>query len=125
MKGFTLIEVMVVVVIIGLLASFGGYHVFRSKLEAERRIAQAKCKEYYDMAHMWQMQGPSKALPGSLDDMSAPIRPGERDFLRPDADPWGNAYVLEGDGGDVRVRSFGEDRQEGTDDDLVWPEVAR
>jgi hypothetical protein len=74
------------------------------------------------MAHMWQMQSPGRALPRDLDEMCAPIRPGERDFLDAVADPWGNPYVLEADGKDVRVRSLGEDRQDGTDDDLAWPE---
>jgi general secretion pathway protein G len=122
MRGFTLIEIMVVVVIVGLLASFGGYHVIQSHRHGQREIARTTCKEYYDAAHMWQMQSASKRLPASLDEMCVPIRPGERDFLQPVSDPWGNPYVLEPDGKDVRVRSWGEDMQEGTDDDLVWPE---
>jgi general secretion pathway protein G len=123
MRGFTLIEIMVVVVIIGLLATFGGYHVIQSDRYGKRQIARTKCKEYYDAAHLWEMQ--TRRLPQSLDEMAAPIRPGERDFLRPVSDPWGNAYVLEADGNDVRVGSWGEDRQEGTDDDLAWPEEER
>jgi hypothetical protein len=114
---------MVVVVIIGLLATFGGVHVMRSFLHGQREIALAKCKEYYDQAHLWEMQ--TKKLPGSIEDMAAPVRPGERDFVRPVPDPWGNAYVLEADGRDVRIRSWGEDREEGTDDDLVWVEDER
>jgi general secretion pathway protein G len=123
MRGFTLIEIMVVVVIIGLLASFGGYHVIQAHRDGERRIARAKCKELYDQVHLWRMQ--TQRLPESLADMAAPVRPGERDFVQLTPDPWGNAYALEREGADVRVRSCGEDGLEGTDDDLLWPEEAR
>lgn len=122
MKGFTLIEVMVVVVIIGLLASFGGYHVFRSKLEAERRIAQAKCKEYYDDAMNWRTMSDSKKLPESLEEMEQPIRPGEPDFTKIVDDPWGNKYVLEKEGNKIRIVCWGPDGQEGTEDDIMYPE---
>ena len=122
MRGFTLIEIMIVVVIVGLLATFGGRHIIESDRHAKREIARTKCKEYYDAAHLWQMQGASKRLPRDLAEMCVPIRPGERRFLLPVSDPWGNPYVLEPDGNDVLVRSWGEDLQEGTDDDLVWPE---
>ncbi len=123
MKGFTLIEIMVVVVIVGLLATFGGYHVVQSFIYGQQEIARTKCKEYYDKAHLWQMQ--KQKLPGSLEDMTAPIRPGERGFTDLVPDPWGNAYVLERDGADVRVSSWGPDGQDGTEDDLVWPEGER
>jgi general secretion pathway protein G len=122
MRGFTLIEIMIVVVIVGLLASFGGHHIIGSHREAQRRIARTKCKEYYDAAHLWQMQSESKRLPRDLDEMCVPLRPGERRFLMPVSDPWGNPYVLAPVGSDVQVRSWGEDLEEGTDDDLVWPE---
>jgi general secretion pathway protein G len=123
MRGFTLIEIMVVVVIIGLLASFGGYHVIRAHQDAERRIARAKCKELYDQAYLWRME--KQRLPASLEEMAAPIRPGERDFVQLSPDPWGNAFALERDGADVRVRSHGPDGEEDTDDDLFWPPEER
>ncbi len=122
MRGFTLIEIMVVVVILGLLATFGGYHVIQSYRHGSEEIARAKCKEYYDKAHLWQMQ--KQKLPESLDEMTAPLRPGERGFTDLVRDPWGNAYVLERDRNDVSIRSWGEDGRGNTDDDIVWPEDA-
>jgi len=118
--GFTLIEIMVVVVIIGLLATFGGYHIIESGRHGQREIARAKCKEIYDKAHLWQMQ--KRRLPESLEEMAAPMRPGERKFMRLETDPWGNPYALERDGTDIRISSRGEDGLEGTDDDAFWPE---
>ena len=61
----------------------------------------------------------------------SPLRWGYEAALGPAAgpgfgvDPWGNAYVLERDGADVRVSSCGPDGQDGTDDDIVWPEEER
>lgn len=84
-------------------------------------IALSKCKEYYDMARVWRIL--FRRLPESLEEMQAPLRPGEAAFAEVVDDPWGNRYVLERDGEDVRVRSLGPDGRPGTDDDIVYPYV--
>jgi hypothetical protein len=90
----------------------------RMRLQVE--IASAFCKDYYDSAKTWRMI--KKKYPDSLEEMAAPLRRGEEDFLRVEDDPWGNPYVLKRKGNQLRVYSWGPDGKEGTDDDVVYPE---
>ena len=50
----------------------------------------------------------SKQRPASLSELGVKAR-----------DPWGNAYVLESEGEQMSVRSFGPDGKANTGDDLV------
>lgn len=119
-RGFTLVEIMVVVVIVGLLAAFAGPKIWSMLGFGQVAIAEAKCKEYYDQATFWRTV--NKKYPESLEDMEAPLRPGEGpNYTEVIEDPWGNNYVLERDGNKIRVVSWGPDGQEGTDDDLMYP----
>ena len=119
-RGFTLVEIMVVVVIIGLLAAFAGPRIWAMLGFGQQSIAEAKCKEYYDQATFWRTV--NKKWPDSLDDMEAPLQPGaDKNFTEVVEDPWGNNYVLERDGKSIKVVSWGEDGQEGTDDDIQYP----
>jgi general secretion pathway protein G len=119
-RGFTLVEIMVVVVIVGLLAAFAGPRIWAMLGFGQRNIAETKCKEYYDQAMMWRTI--NKKLPESLEDMETPLEPGsESNFIEVVDDPWGNKYVLEKDGNRIRVVCWGPDGQEGTDDDISYP----
>lgn len=119
-KGFTLIEIMVVVVIIGLLATLVGPRIWAMLGFGQQSIAETKCKEYYDNAKTWKMV--NKKYPNSLEEMEAPLKRGDGDnFIRVEEDPWGNPYVLEVDGRKIYIRSWGPDGSEGTEDDIVYP----
>jgi general secretion pathway protein G len=123
-RGFTLVEIMVVVVIVGLLAAFAGPRIWSMLGFGQQSIAETKCKEYYDQATFWRTV--NKKFPDSLEEMEAPLRPGDAvNFIELVEDPWGNQYVLLKDGKSIRVSSFGPDGQEGTEDDIVYPEEKR
>ena len=94
-------------------------HVYN--VPGQRRLARNRCKEYYDAAHLWRTV--KRRYPSSLKEMEAPLRAGEGNYMRIAKDPWGNEYHLEIDGPKLRVWSWGHDAQEGTDDDISYPEI--
>ncbi|MHC4550194.1 MAG: prepilin-type N-terminal cleavage/methylation domain-containing protein [Planctomycetota bacterium] len=118
-RAFTLIEIMVVVAILGLLAMLASRHVWRAESEGQKRITLAKCRQYHDAVHMWRMYR-GGGFPESLEELEAPLHPGEKGFLRLDDDPWGQPYRLERDGADVRICSNGPDRESDTADDICY-----
>ena len=104
-NGFTLIEILVVVVIIGLLAMLVVPHVWITAEEAKIQLARTKCVQYHDSVKLWLLFRPDAGYPISLAEMEEPLRDGQEDFLRVDPDPWGGDYRLEYDLPKIRVCS--------------------
>ncbi len=121
-RGFTLIEIMVVVVIIGLLAALVGPEVWSLLAAGQDDIAEAQCERYYNLVTTWKLLTKSKQIPASLYDLEAPLKEGAGPFAKIEPDPWGGEYFIEPEGGRFRIISPGEDGVDGTDDDIVYPE---
>jgi general secretion pathway protein G len=111
----TLIEIMIVVVIMGMLATAAGIAVMSSKKEADLRMARTDINNLAQVAEAYQLLRGAGECP-TLTQME------EAKLLRRGTngeDPWGSSYEVVCDDDEVNVRSLGPDRERGTPDDIA------
>ncbi len=118
-SGFTLIELMVVMVIIGLLAALVVPKFFGHVDKALQQDAQAQIELLGQALDLFRLE--HRKYPTTEEGLVA-LRP----FLKKDVpkDPWGNAYVYRfpGENGEYDLISLGADKAEGgeeTNKDIV------
>ena len=121
-SGFTLIEIMVVVVILGLLAALVVPRIGPQVAEAQRTTAQTQIRSLEDALEMYRLHNgfyPSTqqgldALVKAPTTSPVPKRYAEGGYIKkvPD-DPWGNPYIDRNDNGRIRIISTGPDGEEG------------
>ena len=124
-SGFTLIEIMVVVVILGLLAALVVPRIGPQVAEAQRTTAATQIRSIEDALEMYRMhsgfypttQQGLEALVTAPTTSPVPKRYADGGYLKklPD-DPWGNPYVYRNDGGHITIKSYGPDGEESDDD---------
>ncbi len=121
-KGFTLIEIMVVVVILGLLAALVVPRIGPQVAEAQRTTAQTQIRSLEDALEMYRMHNgfyPSTqqgldALVTAPTTSPVPKRFAEGGYLKKvPEDPWGNPYVYYNRDGRIQIISYGPDGEEG------------
>ncbi len=124
-RGMTLIEIMVVLVIIGLIASVVAVNVIGQQSKAQREKAKTDVQNIATQG-VDAFRVSKGRYPTTEEGLKILIQEG---FLRANndkgtmTDPWGNEYVYLDPGqkhpDTYDVRSNGPDRQPGTDDDIV------
>lgn len=116
--GFTLVEIMVVIVILGLLATMVAQNVIGASDEARIRTTETSIKSLADSVKLYYTR--NGKLPSSLEELVSKENGGpyvDSDEISKDA--WGNAYILRGESkNDYEVLSMGPDGSENTDDDI-------
>jgi len=128
-QGFTLLEIMVVIVILGVLASMVVPNLMGNKDKADRQKVVSDVIALENALDMYKLdngiyptteQGLEAlvAVPGG-----SPEPRNYRDggyIKRLPQDPWGNDYILNspGENGKIDILSVGLDGEEGTDDDI-------
>ncbi len=127
--GFTLLEIMVVIVILGVLASMVAPNVLGNKGKADRQKVLSDLVALESALDMYKLDNnvyPSneqglKALVSKPSGFPEPKGYRENGYIRRlPTDPWGNPYYLQipGEYGSVDVFSAGSDGQPGTDQDV-------
>ncbi|WP_257254466.1 MULTISPECIES: type II secretion system major pseudopilin GspG [unclassified Endozoicomonas] len=128
-QGFTLIEIMVVIVILGVLASMVAPNVLGNKKKADQQKAVSDIVTLENALDMYKLDNnhfPStqQGLNALVEQPSGSPQPGNyRDngyIRRLPQDPWGNDYLMQSPGefGDIDIFSAGPDGQAGSDDDI-------
>ena len=128
-RGFTLLEIMVVIVILGILASLVVPNLMGNKDQADHQKAVSDIVALENALDMYRLD--NSRYPSTDQGLNALIikpdsEPSPRNYKeggyikRLPADPWQNEYQLlsPGEHSTIDVFSVGADGQAGTDDDI-------
>ncbi|MCH1919932.1 type II secretion system major pseudopilin GspG [Shewanella sp. A3A] len=128
-RGFTLLEIMVVIVILGMLAAMVVPNIMGNKEKADQQKAISDIVSLENMLDMYKLDNSKyptteQGLEALVTKPSASPEPRNyRDggyIKRLPQDPWGNDYLMmsPGEHGKVDVFTAGPDGQAGTEDDI-------
>jgi len=135
-RGFTLIEIMVVVVIIGVLTAMIGANIFGRVDQARVTAAQGDIHTISSALQMYKLDNFSypttdqglQALVTKPSGSPEPKNWNKEGYLpKKPLDPWGNDYIYISPGahGAFDLSSHGADGKEGGDDDIVSWDVKK
>jgi general secretion pathway protein G len=130
-KGFTLIEILVVLVIIGILAGYIGPKLMRHPGKAKRTKASVQIEGIETALKMYKLD--NGMYPSTEQGLQALVEPPTTGKLPPKwkegylekkkvpLDPWGNEYVYLSPGtqGDYDLSSYGADGEAGGEDEAA------
>lgn len=120
-KGFSLIELIIVIMIMGLLASLVAPQMFGKVGSTQRKTAAAQMQMFETAIMTFRLDVGD--YPDSLDELRASDKSGWDGPYLPKAlplDPWDTPYVYRvpgEDGADFYIASLGKDRKEGGEGD--------
>ncbi len=118
-RGVTLIEVMIVVVILGLIASGVAVAVFPRFKEAQVKTTKTSAMELRRATEMWRGTHASDVCP-SIDQLKTDKA---IDTATKASDSWDTPFKITCEDDETIISSNGPDKKEGTPDDIRVPEA--
>ncbi len=115
-RAFTLIEIMVVVLIIGLLAGLVGINVMRYFDKAKIKTVQAQLSMIEQALELYKLE--NGRYPTTDEGLAALAKGGYIKGNKIPKDPWGSDYYYISDGTTFSLKSPGPDKTPGTEDDI-------
>ena len=117
--GFTLVEIMVVVVILGLLATMAAVGVPRYILDSKNTKAKTECRTLEDAIEAYVNMNNAHNV--SEDEvLELAVEDGRLKKKKVPKDPWGNDYLVtfDDDNNQFTVHSMGDNGSDGDEDDV-------
>lgn len=126
-KAFTLIEIMVVIIILGMLAAFVVPNITGKSEEAKEKLVCIQMKSLSEALKMFKLDNGSyptteeglAALISnpSVETYSSYSKNGYLDGKKIPKDPWNHPYIYLNDGSSIDIVSLGADGKEGGSDE--------
>jgi general secretion pathway protein G len=114
--GFTLLEIMIVLAIIGLIVGSVGVMVFNKFKKAQSQTAKVRVTEILNATTQFMLDN-NNTCPRTLDELVS-----QKYLKKGMKDPWGKDFIFRcpgtNDPDTADVASAGPDKQEGTADDV-------
>jgi general secretion pathway protein G len=120
-RGFTLIELMVVIVILGALVALVGPNVWKALVGSTRKTVEFQIKNFASAVEQYYLD--KRQLPSSLQDLTGTDDSGEPWLQNVPQDPWQQDYqyrVVNPQRREYVIESGGDDRAFGTEDDIIY-----
>ncbi|MCP4093147.1 MAG: type II secretion system major pseudopilin GspG [Planctomycetes bacterium] len=116
-SGFTLIEIMVVVLILGLVISTVGPSVWNALFSSQSKVAGNQIRLFHSTLDQYKLEVYS--FPESLDELTEPNPTTGQPFIKIiPLDPWKNEYDYEKDSeGNPFITCYGADGEPGGDNE--------
>lgn len=127
-SGFTLIEIMVVLAILGFLVAMVAPNILGRTGEAQVKIAKAQIKEISNALDLYKLDNyfypsTSQGLNALVEKPSGSPEPKNWKaggyMKKLPQDPWGNDYIYITEGGSFEIISLGADGAEGGEDEAA------
>ncbi|KAA3607918.1 MAG: prepilin-type N-terminal cleavage/methylation domain-containing protein [Planctomycetota bacterium] len=112
--GFTLLEILVVILLVGLLLGMVGKNVIGVFIRGKKGAAEIQIKEFEGAIQLYQVT--NGKIPEALEDLLEPDPASGQPYITSDSvplDPWGNEYDYQPAGSTYTIISYGADGSPG------------